>query len=56
MAAHYFGWVDPERVALVNCLIGSPFSVGLFGNPWAPCTPLSYYLPNVLRFPGRSAS
>ncbi len=49
---HYFGYVDPERVWLANIRIGSPWWTGLFGDPRA----LSYIVPQVLKFPGGSAS
>ena len=45
---HYLGQLDPERVALVNCMIGLPWA-GVFGNPNAA----SYYVVRILKFPER---
>ncbi len=48
---HRYGWVDPERVWLANIMIAMPACwTGLFGDPRAICA-LSYYVPNVIRFP-----
>jgi hypothetical protein len=49
---HRHGYLDHERVWLANIAIGMAFWAGLFGDPRA----LSYCVPHVLKFPGRSGS
>jgi hypothetical protein len=51
LAWHYLGWVDPERVRLVNCMIGmidSPWA-HVFGDPNAA----SFYTAKIIKFPER---
>jgi hypothetical protein len=50
---HYVS--DPERVALINCMIGmtgSPFW-GVFGDPTIVLRYASPYTPRVIKFPER---
>ena|SRR5216684_6333559 len=51
-----FGQIDQiqERVWLANVVIGSPWWTGLFGHPREACA-VSYYVPNVIRFPPAAA-
>ena len=54
---HYLGWVDPERVRLVNCIIGmidSPWA-HVFGNPNAMLYQPLFYKVRIIRFPESAA-
>jgi hypothetical protein len=55
VAAHRFWPLDRGRVWMANIAIGSPWWIGLFGDPRAAWA-LSYFVSNVITFPERPRS
>jgi hypothetical protein len=55
IGCHHFGWTDPRRMWLANIAIGSPWWIGLFGDPRAAWA-LSYFVSNLITFPERPRS